>query len=91
MIWVSKDKNLQLKNLRLKNDLKYNLLLRNANSIAFILSLGKAAFTNNMLAVNYINFIQIIRSGSSINRLSLIEQDKLLLEFNLLKENIKEL
>jgi hypothetical protein len=69
------------KNFQLKNDIKYYLLLRNASTICFVISVGKAAFSRNIFDINYINFVQIIQSGMSINRLSISEQNLLLDRF----------
>ena len=60
--------------LSLKDDDKFHVLDRNAQTISFVISVGKAAFTSNPLALNYTGFVQIIRSGAAINRISTGEQ-----------------
>lgn len=70
-----------VKNFHLKDDVKYFLLLRNASTICFVISVGKAAFSQNPFEINYMNFLQIIKSGMSINRLSESEQSRLLDRF----------
>jgi hypothetical protein len=82
---------LQLKDLRLASDIKYHLLIRNAQSIAFVISAGKAGFTGNVLDVNYLSFLSIVKSGATINRLSAVEQDRLYAEFTTLRRQAEGL
>jgi hypothetical protein len=70
-----------INNIKLKDDIKYHHLIRNASTICFVISVGKAAFSRNLMDINYINFIQIVQSGMSINRLSISEQNLLLEHF----------
>ncbi len=77
--------------LKLGDDAKFHYMMRNAQTIAFVMSIGKAAFTSNLSEINYTNFIQIVRSGSSINRISKSNQDKLLMELNKIEMNIRSL
>lgn len=77
--------------LSLKNDAKFHVLDRNAQTISFVISVGKAAFTSNPLALNYTGFVQIIRSGAAINRISAEEQALLLSRIELITIRIKDL
>ncbi len=80
-----------LKQLQLGEDFKYHLLNRNAQTIAFVISTGRAVFSGNPADVNYLSFIQVVRSGASINRLSLQEQDNLLAEFSIIRNQVAAL
>lgn len=77
--------------LTLKNDPKFHVLDRNAQTISFVISVGKAAFMSNPFALNYTGFVQIIRSGAAINRISTNEQTQLLSRIELITDRIKEL
>lgn len=77
--------------LKLGDDLKYHLLHRNAQTIASVISTGKAAFSGNPANVNYPSFTQVIRSGASINRLTRMEQDRLLASFSGIRNQVEAL
>jgi hypothetical protein len=77
--------------LSLKNDGKFHLLARNAQTISFTISIGRAAFTQNPLALNYLNFVQIVRNGAAINRITKGEQERLLANISNLSRRIEEL
>ncbi len=77
--------------IRVREDIKFHVLMRNAQSIAFAISLGKASFTANLADVNYLSFVQIVRSGASINRLSCAEQDTLMAKLKAIRGQIESL
>lgn|GEM_PF-2689443 len=77
--------------LSMKDDLKFHVLCRNAQSMSFVISVGKAAFSTNPLALNYMNFIQIVRNGAAINRISKVEQEKLLTHIDGISRRIEDL
>lgn len=77
--------------LSLKNDGKFHLLARNAQTISFTISIGRAAFTRNPLALNYLNFVQIVRNGAAINRITKAQQERLLANISTLSRRIEEL
>lgn len=77
--------------LSLKEDAKFQVLDRNAQTMSFVISTGKAAFTSNPMAVNYAGFIQIVRRGAAINRISVNEQAVLLKKIGALEERIRNL
>jgi len=88
---LEKRRQFRFKDFGLASDIKYHLLVRNAQAIAFTISIGKAAFTGSVLDVNYTSFLSIVRSGAAINRLSMVEQDRLYTEFRTLRCQIEEL
>lgn len=77
--------------LSLKHDIKFHVLCRNAQSMSFVISAGRAAFTSNLLVLNYMNFVQIVRNGAAINRISKEEQEKLLANIDAISRRIEEL
>jgi hypothetical protein len=77
--------------LSLKNDVKFHVLDRNAQTISFVISAGRAAFTSNPVALNYMNFVEIVRSGAAINRISKAEQEQLLKRIDAVSLRIAEL
>ena len=88
MLFAVERKHVTLKALSLRDDLPFQLMQRNAHTVSFVISVAKAGFTRSLMEINYTGFIQIIRSGVAINRLS--EEEHIMLDHRL-QDTIKEI
>lgn len=90
VIFVVERQPVRWKCLSLANDISFHLMQRNAQTLSFVISAAKAGFTANPLELNYASFIQIVRSGASVNRLSAEECRLLDARFERVKKEIEE-
>jgi len=88
MIFAVERSPMSLKALSLKDDLVFHVMQRNAQTVSFVVSVAKASFSGNPMDINYTGFIQIMRSGASVNRIS--SEEHRLLESRL-QATIKEI
>lgn len=89
VMFVMERQQVELRRFRLADDELYHLLHRDAQMIAFGISVGKTCFTQNLIDVNYTSFIQFVRSGVAIQRISARELERLDGEFQELVQKIE--